>query len=291
MHVRVFVAGQHCFPDRQMTLLPWDHDIGLECRAGVPEVMARAHRHQDIEINIAVRGSMAYLFGGRYVEIEAPGTALFWASVPHQLVRVSPGAQFRWLNLPLATVLPWGLGRTVLDNLLRPWPIVLPEAVTNPDFARWSQDLAAPDEELLSVALLEIQAYTRRLIHAAGSDTTTDDRTYRDHAVVRATAMARFIALHFAERISAADVAEVVHLHPRYAMTVFRRVVGLTIGQYLEQCRVAEAQRLLITTDATTAEIAHAAGFGSISRLYAAFTTACGQSPAAYRRSHWRLTQ
>ncbi|RZU53426.1 AraC family transcriptional regulator [Krasilnikovia cinnamomea] len=266
-----------------MTLSPWDHDVGLDCREGIPVPMSRAHRHQDIEINVVIRGSITYLFGGRFVEVEMPGAALFWASVPHQLVRVSPDARLRWLNLPLAMVLPWKLGPVLLDQLLRPWPTVLRRAVPAPGFADWATELASPDAELSAIALLEIQAYTRRLLHEAEPDTRAESRARRDDAVVRATAMARFIAEHFAERITVADVADVVHLHPRYAMTIFRRVVGLTVGQHLEQCRVAEAQRLLITSDATAAEIAHAAGFGSVSRLYAAFTPACGQSPAAYR--------
>ena len=50
-----------------------------------------------------------------------------------------------------------------------------------------------------------------------------------------------------------ADVAAAVHLHPSTAAAVFRRAMGVSIGEYLAQCRVAEAQRLLISTDATTA--------------------------------------
>ena len=68
-------------------------------------------------------------------------------------------------------------------------------------------------------------------------------------------------------------------------ISVFRRGTGVSIGEYLAQCRVAEAQRLLIATDATTSEIAVRAGFGSTSRLYERFVRDCGMPPAAYRAS------
>ena len=66
-------------------------------------------------------------------------------------------------------------------------------------------------------------------------------------------------------------------------MTLFRRTFGLSIGAYLTQYRVADAQRLLATTDARIVDVALAAGFGSLSRFYAAFGQACGRSPRAYR--------
>jgi AraC-like DNA-binding protein len=66
-------------------------------------------------------------------------------------------------------------------------------------------------------------------------------------------------------------------------MTLFRETVGTTLGAYLTRCRMAEAQRLLLTTGMTTSEIAHAAGFGSQSSFYAHFTRSCQVSPSAYR--------
>ena len=48
--------------------------------------------------------------------------------------------------------------------------------------------------------------------------------------------------------------------------------------------KLAEAQRLLITTRLTVADVAHAAGFASSSRLYAAFTESGLPTPASCRQ-------
>ncbi|MEY8654951.1 helix-turn-helix transcriptional regulator [Brachybacterium paraconglomeratum] len=81
-----------------------------------------------------------------------------------------------------------------------------------------------------------------------------------------------------------ADVAAAVHLTPSHAMTVFRRTVGVILGQYVTMCRVAEAQRLLLTTSLRVTEIAEAAGFGSLSSFYEHVSEACGMTPREYRR-------
>lgn len=271
-----------------MNLSPHEQQIGLACWEGAPALMSRAHRHQDIEINIVVEGTMAYVFGGRHVEVERGTTALFWAAMPHQLVTATPDAYVRWLNLPLTTVSSWGLARSVLGRSLRGWPVVVAHETTTYQFAQWSAEVAGADDELRTAALLEIEAYLRRLLHGAAPDPPPAVRTIDDTAVAQATTMAHFVVNHYAERIGVADVAAAVHLHPRYAMRVFRNVTGLTIGRYLEQCRVAEAQRLLVTTDDAIVTVAHSSGFGSISRLYASFTAGCGQSPGAFRSAHRR---
>ncbi|MFT2604652.1 helix-turn-helix transcriptional regulator, partial [Escherichia coli] len=61
---------------------------------------------------------------------------------------------------------------------------------------------------------------------------------------------------------------------------------GVTIGEYLAQCRIARARELLLTTDEAIPAIAASAGFGSLSQFYARFRDHTGEAPAAYRRRH-----
>ena len=98
--------------------------------------------------------------------------------------------------------------------------------------------------------------------------------------------MAAFVATRSADQISIADVAASAHLAPSYAMALFKRTVGISIGSYLAQCRVAQAQRLLLTTRRSVGDIAMAAGFGSHSQFHERFRAACGTTPAAYRRGN-----
>ena len=96
--------------------------------------------------------------------------------------------------------------------------------------------------------------------------------------------MAQYVRNHHRSPVTVADIAACVHLTPSHAMTVFRRTAGVTLGDYVTMCRVAEAQRLLLTTSLKVTEIAEEAGFGSLSSFYEHVSAACGMTPREYRR-------
>lgn len=95
--------------------------------------------------------------------------------------------------------------------------------------------------------------------------------------------MAGYIASHYQEPITVQDVADEVMLHPNYAMTVFRKQVGVTINAYITRQRLAHAQRMLVTTDASILDVGLDSGFGSPSRFFQAFKKEVGCSPRAFR--------
>lgn len=247
--------------------------------------MPRTHRHDDLEVNVVVSGRLEYLRGGRQLVVGEGQVALFWAATPHRLVgRADDAADACWLHVPLTTVLAWRLPEADLAHLLSGAAVVLPHSAAGPDpvaqFDRWAVELAEP--EAAPVALLEVQALVRRVLLARCTSTAAppEPSTGRDPVAD----LARFCVERFRDGVTTADAAAAVHLSAPYATTLFRRRMGVTLGGYLLGCRVAEARRLLLTTDAGTVEVAHASGFGSLSSFYDHFTRQTGTTPAAYRR-------
>jgi AraC-like DNA-binding protein len=239
-------------------------------RRGPAPLMQKPHRHDDLELNYVVKGTLDYLFGGSPLQIRQGEVALFWGATPHRLVddEIPRDSDNCWVHIPLATVFGWGL----------------PESM----FTSWLTDLDGSDTE--QFALLEIHALVRRLIHfhrvhASSNAQDAAAARSRNDGMQHVVEMARFTVANFRSSISPADIARATHLNPNYAMTLFRETVGTTLGKYLTRCRIAEAQRLLLTTSMNTAEIAHAAGFGSQSNFYSHFTRDCGLSPSAYRHT------
>jgi AraC-like DNA-binding protein len=273
-------------------------EAALWVRHGAPPVMEHPHRHDDLELNLVHSGHLEYLFGGSTLRVEAGQVALFWGGTPHQLVDpdAAPSA-VSWVHVPLTEVLGWALPAEQIAVLLRARPVVVPASALARDvdalFATWHRDVLAGGDS--TVVMLEAQAFVRRALTAAeasgetGGATAPSTEAAGAHgpsgATARATAMARFVAEHHRSPISPSDVARAVHLSPSHAMTLFKRVVGTTLGTYIARCRVAEAQRLLITTDATTVEVGHAAGFTSQSSFYDTFRQICGCAPGDYRRA------
>lgn len=257
--------------------------------AGRPEVMGAAHQHDDLEINlVAEGGTMLYLFGGVPVEVGPGSVAAFWAAVPHQLVANSV-TRAHWVNVPFQTFLGWGLPDSLIDRLLSGTPLISPPSAaveTDPaNFAQWATDLASNQQERHRIAMLEVEARVRRLALATLGEPVRQ-YTGGDAALRQVVAMVRHIAEHFREPLTVADIANAAQLHPNYAMAQFRKVARTTMGDYLTRCRLAEARRLLATTDLSIGHVASLSGFGSVSRFYTAFTSACGTPPATFRREH-----
>jgi AraC family transcriptional regulator, melibiose operon regulatory protein len=255
---------------------------------GPAPAMPESHRHDDLEINLVLDGALEYRFGGSPVTVRAGEIALFWGWTPHQLVGDGIGSgEFRWVHIPLADVLAWGLPDHDLGAMLLNRPVIVPTSAAGRDvesmLGSWQRDFA--DEGAEIIAGLEAQALVRRLLRHDRDrlDLRPDGGHGTADAMRRAIGMVRFVVDRFRDPIGVPDIADAAHLHPHSAMTVFRQQVGMTILEYLTRCRVAEAQRLLATTSMTTAEVAHAAGFGSQSSFYAHFVRATGAAPGAYR--------
>lgn len=255
--------------------------------AGPPPLMTGPHRHDDIEVNfVAEGGSLLYLVGGALVEVPQGSVVVFWAAIPHQLI-AADARLVHWLHLPFDYFLGWGLPEPLVARLLSGAPAIsAPEQADATDpakFAQWAADLATDHSELRRITMLEIEARIRRLALATLGDPVHPDVGYNP-ALRQVVSMARHIAAHFREPITVAEIASAANVHPTYAMTQFRKVAHTTIGDYLRLHRLAEARRLLATTDLPVDRVATASGFGSLSRFYRTFTDACGTPPARFRR-------
>ena len=219
-----------------------------------------------------------------------------------------------WLHVPFAQFLSWGLPESQTAPLLAAQPLI----TRAPELARriahmaeqWGREIEgsevgdpvgegtaegdddgpddAGDADGLEIALLEIQAAVRRVLRASSRATPAlpadGAGSVPAERLRQVSAMAQFVRDHHRSELRVADVAAAVHLTPSHAMTVFRRTVGVTLGQYVTMCRVAEAQRLLLTTSLRVTEIAEEAGFGSLSSFYEHVSAACGMTPREYRR-------
>jgi len=258
--------------------------FGLACWEGRPLLMERSHRHHELELNYLSGGSISYSFGGAQTRVVAGQLALFWAAMPHQIVALEEPAIICWVTLPLALFLHWQLPAAFVNQVLQGQPIVAAGTEPAVELARlrqWQADLAALQVEQQTIVILELEARLRRMALAQAGPAVSGGTTKGGRS--KAEQIAQFIAAHHAEPLRAAQIAAAVGLHPRYAMTIFRQAMGMSIGEYLTQYRMMHAQRLLATTDASVLDVALDAGFGSSSRFYATFKRACGCSPGAYR--------
>jgi AraC-like DNA-binding protein len=267
---------------------------GLTCERWTSAPMARPDRHNEVELNLLLSGSLTYLFGGSRVTIPAGGLAAFWAAIPHQVLAAPGGgadAEYFVVTIPLAWFLQLNLPGRLVQPLLHGRMVHDPEnGQHRPDcerFERWAEDLGGHQAERHRAALLEIEARLLRLALALPPD---NSRTRRgppnESGLSKAEQMACFIAQHYTGPLPVEEISRSVGLHPGYAMTLFQKTFGMTLVEYVTQHRLTHAQRLLATTGEKILTIALASGFGSLSRFNDAFKRACGCTPRQHRRKY-----
>ena len=71
--------------------------------------------------------------------------------------------------------------------------------------------------------------------------------------------------------------------HPVHLAKEFRRYFGTSIGAYVRQTRLEQAQAMLLRKDVDLTEVALACGFASHSHLCRSFKAAYGVTPSEYR--------
>ena len=90
----------------------------------------------------------------------------------------------------------------------------------------------------------------------------------------------------FRQPLGLSAVARAAGVHPVQLARTFRRVHGCTVGEYIRRLRVECAERLLIGSSRSLAEIALAAGFHDQSHLSRAFRSALGVPPEPRTGQH-----
>ena len=95
----------------------------------------------------------------------------------------------------------------------------------------------------------------------------------------------RYIETNFDRQIKLEDIADSVHLSKIYFHNIFTESLGISPHQYLIDCRIENAKKLLWNTQIPICQIAEKTGFGCQQYFNKVFKKETGTTPAAYRKS------
>ncbi len=93
----------------------------------------------------------------------------------------------------------------------------------------------------------------------------------------------RFVAEHYAQKITVDELAELAHLSSSQFTRQFNRLFQMTPGRYLTRIRINAACSLLTRTDLDLTAIAERCGFHDASHFVKQFKKQMAMTPGAYR--------
>ena len=93
----------------------------------------------------------------------------------------------------------------------------------------------------------------------------------------------RYIDENYHENIDRNDVAAVAFVTPNYLSKLFKSSMNMNLREYINQLRIEEAKRLLLSTSMSVSEIASYVGYFNISYFSTVFHKIVGVSPFDWR--------
>ncbi|WP_171102217.1 MULTISPECIES: helix-turn-helix domain-containing protein [unclassified Ruegeria] len=265
-------------------LAPNDIVIGR----GQAAIMKLAHWHMQIELNYVFEGALTYEMCGREFTVEAGEIALFWGGLPHRLSECEDTTLVEAIHLPLSMYFRLRLPETIREALMQ-GSALLSKSRSREDrhaFRRICEYLRSGDAKLMQHAGEELILRIERIAFedfvlaspndasAVAPDPSTNEKVKR---------ILDFLVENFREDLNASAVAEVARLHPKYAMSVFKRSTGVTMNEYIQLLRLNYSQAMLMRGTDNILKIATESGFGSLSNFNRCFRKHTGLSPTQFR--------
>ena len=300
LHVALSDTAVAC-DGQGMAVYVWNQFMEPEFPLAVLEYTVRGdadpmHWHDHFEIALVEEGSGTFMFGRRSLAAER-GDIFFIDNTQPHVALADQGMPLRLLLVLFRPELLAGPGCRELDlGYLAPFRV--DERSWSPR-VRGTTELAAqvgPVLRQLAAVHAHREPAERHLADAtlrmALALVTRDKGAAMTAGAARAAADRReqirpvlaYVDGHCRESITLDDVAEVVHVSPSRVRHVFKDVTGVSFKEYVTQVRVAEAKRLLLSTDLSVAEIARLVSYTNLNQFYKVFYRSCAMSPGEYRR-------
>lgn len=264
----------------------------LEIFHNNPKVMRSPHWHAQVEINLIMRGWVHYKMAAHDVRLDAGDMCFFWGGLPHQMDDRSEDAEYAGGHLPLVHFFRLHLPADVPHRLMMGATLVTSatDDADHLDFRRWREYWRSGDAAMTQHAVEELLLRIERVRFAPYRLVPGDARANHLAGPVDQQSsgtvgrICDFINAHFLDEIESVDIAAAVGIHPKYAMSVFRRTTGMTLSEYVNLLRLSYAQAKLMKEQANVIDVAMESGFGSLSAFNKSFRKLAGMSPSDFRK-------
>ena len=90
---------------------------------------------------------------------------------------------------------------------------------------------------------------------------------------------------HYSEKIYISDLADLANMNEQYYCRFFKKAIGKTPIEYLNELRIQRSMRLLQSSQKSVLEISLECGFNNLGNYMRTFKKVTGTTPLQYRKS------
>lgn len=257
-------------------------------------IMVRAHIHNTIEILYAKEGRFRAFLGETEYELREGDLLLIRTGVIHKIyvdpnerngyyvLKISPALIFDFakdanaakyiLNLKLGEGKKCKWTKEELEGTR------LKSAIENVIDERFGGGYAS--DIAIKSGCAQVLMHLLRATENEGSSAVSDATDEVIRLIYKAI---EHIYNNFGRKLTALECSKVVGMSYSYFSRTFKNVTGKTFSEFVEDIRLDNAKKLLLTTDKAVAEIAFESGYSDACYFISEFRKKCGTTPKQFR--------
>ena len=232
----------------------------------------REHHHTGYEIHLFLTGGQEYSVAGTLYQPEKGSFLLIPPGVSHRVLSWQPetlkfGITFQWDGTPIGQCREGRLTPRLIDNL------------------RFMEQEAA-SKKTLSPVLLEncLLETVVTLLRTAGLAEGQQALRQEENAVL--SLAKQYIEDNIDRAPDVSTVAQYCYISTKQLTRLFRRVDGVSPGDYIARVRIARIEALLQSSDRSLKQISEMLHFSSEYYFNTFFKRYAGITPGVYRKMH-----
>lgn len=242
------------------------------------------HRHSQHEISLVRRGSCQMMFDNASRRLHRGDVFFISGGVPHDFIADAPGGvefaviHFRNLDDDLRACLSdnGDISFFRLSDL---------EQSRFVDLCYQLQRESVGGQPYFDLQLRALIQQVIVLLLRSSEARQSARLTAQQHRAVEAALL--WIQEHANdEDLRIGDVAARVGISAPYFRRIFERHTGLSPKRYLLMLRLQHSKHLLLHSERTVSDVAHATGFGTLQQFCKSFRKATGLTPSEWRNAH-----
>lgn len=255
--------------------IPSDNGYIIKDKYYTEEYISRPHWHGFIEIEFVVFGNAIYKFGDKEYTLSRGDMWLLSVYDSHQVVCK------KGLHIINIAINPDLLNTKLLSytSATHPLHCHFDELATD-DFLSKSKKLLHEQNAGDAFSRLKASSIINEIVIDIARNAATDNVPSSLGIIQDVFA---WIQIHIQEDISLAQVAEKFSLTPNYLGTLFKKTMGTSYNDYVNNLRINHACHLLQTTDLSIKSVAIESGYHSVEYFNYIFKKFCNITPSQYR--------
>ncbi len=272
-----------------------NYHIFKQCSQPDTNIMAMAHIHNAIEIVYVNEGCFSAILGEKEYVIEDGDMLLIRTGVIHRLYSNSPNeSSYYIIKIAPSMIFDFAVDANAAKYILNlklgegkkcKWtkaelegtPLKsITESIINEQFEeKYGSDIA------IKSGCAQLLMYILRETEGEGNSNAVSGAT--DEVIRLIYKGIEHIYNNFQRKITALECSKAIGMSYSYFSRTFKNVTGKTFSEFLEDIRLDNAKKLLLTTDKSVAEIAFESGYNDTCYFIAEFRKKSGVTPKQFR--------